>query len=322
MEIKRVALIGLGAIGSYLAPGLYATLGKENFLVIASGERRCRMEREGTTINGITYHFTIADPAEGKLAPADLIIVLVKWPQLAEAIEQIGFLVGENTTILSLMNGISSETLLAEAYGQEHIIYGLTRVSITRVGHTVQYDPKLGALYFGEKNNNRKPYSPRIAAIDALFTRAGIPHIIPEDAQREIWLKFCANIGENMPNAILGNCYGSWSISDHADYVLQSAFDEAAAIAEKFGVHITQADRIAHRKGLREAPFYNKSSTRQDIENKRPTEVAMFSGEVVRLGKTLGVPTPVNEWMYHAICLLEEMNSGRITEENIRPFSD
>ena len=72
MEIKRVALVGLGAIGSYLAPRLERALGHGNFLVVASGERRGRLEREGTVINGETYHFTVADPAEGAVLPADL----------------------------------------------------------------------------------------------------------------------------------------------------------------------------------------------------------------------------------------------------------
>ena len=104
MEIKRVALVGLGAIGSYLAPRLEAALGHGNFLVVASGERRARLEREGTVINGETYHFTVADPAEGAVLPADLVIFAVKWPQLAQAVEDVRPLVGEDTALLSLLN--------------------------------------------------------------------------------------------------------------------------------------------------------------------------------------------------------------------------
>ena len=89
MEIKRVALVGLGAIGGYLAPRLEAALGHDNFWVVASGERRARLEREGAVINGETYHFTVADPAEGAVLPADLVIFAVKWPQLAQAVEEV-----------------------------------------------------------------------------------------------------------------------------------------------------------------------------------------------------------------------------------------
>ena len=117
MEIKRVALVGLGAIGSYLAPRLEAALGHGNFLVVASGERRGRLEREGTVINGETYHFTVADPAEGSVPPADLVIFAVKWPQLAQAVEDVRPLVGEDTALLSLLNGVESEEVLARAYG-------------------------------------------------------------------------------------------------------------------------------------------------------------------------------------------------------------
>ena len=148
MEIKRVALVGLGAIGSYLAPRLERALGHGNFLVVASGERRARLEREGTVINGETYHFTVADPAEGSVPPADLVIFAVKWPQLAQAVEDVRPLVGEDTALLSLLNGVESEEVLARAYGWDRVLYGLIRVSSKREGHAVAFDPGAGCIFF------------------------------------------------------------------------------------------------------------------------------------------------------------------------------
>lgn len=309
MEIKRVALIGLGAIGAYLAPRLERALGHGNFLVVASGERRRRLERDGAAINGETYHFAVADPAEGTAAPADLIVVAVKWPQLPQAVEDIRPLVGEGTALLSLLNGVESEEVLARAYGWERVLYGLIRVSSRREGHAVAFDAGAGRIFFGEKRN-APPYTPRVAAIAALFDRAGIPYQVSEDMVKEIWLKFCTNIGENMTSAVIGNWYGSWRVSEHAVYTRRAAYLEVLALAERLGVAITEEDVLA--KLSTTTPFYNKPSTRQDIEARRPTEVDMFSGTVVRLGRELGVPTPVNEWLYHAIRLIEEMNAGKV----------
>ena len=239
MEIKRVALVGLGAIGSYLAPRLEAALGHGNFLVVASGERRGRLEREGTVINGETYHFTVADPAEGAVPPADLVIFAVKWPQLAQAVEEVRPLVGEDTALLSLLNGVESEEVLARAYGWDQVLYGLIRVSSKREGHAVAFDPGAGCIFFGEKRN-APPYTPRVAAIAALFDRAGIRCQISEDMVKEVWLKFCTNIGENMTSAVIGNWYGTWRRSEHAVYTRRAAYLEVLALAEKLGVSITE----------------------------------------------------------------------------------
>lgn len=149
-----------------------------------------------------------------------------------------------------------------------------------------------------------------MAAIAALFDRAGIRCQISEDMVKEVWLKFCTNIGENMTSAVIGNWYGTWRRSEHAVYTRRAAYLEVLALAEKLDVSITEEEVLG--KLSTTTPFYNKPSTRQDIEARRPTEVDMFSGAVVRMGRELGVPTPVNEWLYHAIRLIEEMNAGAL----------
>ena len=129
MQIKTAALIGLGAIGSFIAPRLNEALGPGNFKVVAKGARKRRLQEEGTTINGKRYVFEVADPGE-PCEPADLVIVLVKHNALPQAVQDIRPLVGPNTMIVSFMNGITSEETLAEAYGWPRVIYGLSRVSV------------------------------------------------------------------------------------------------------------------------------------------------------------------------------------------------
>ena len=87
-EIKRVTLIGLGAMGAYFAPALQARLGDEGFRVLASGSRKERLERDGVTINGVPYRFTLISP-EKKDDFADLVIIAVKYTGLEKAVEGI-----------------------------------------------------------------------------------------------------------------------------------------------------------------------------------------------------------------------------------------
>jgi len=318
MEIKRIALIGLGAIGAYVAPGLEKAVGHDSFFVVAEGARKERLETQGTEINGTRYFFRVADAAAKTEAPVDLIVMAVKTYQRAEALEQIRFLVGENTIILPLMNGVDNVDTVAQVYGPNRAIYGLCRVSVNMRDHAVKYDPAKGSIHFGERKGNIAPYSDRVAAVDAVFTRGGINHEIPEDMERDMWLKFCSNVSENMAMVVLGNCFGSYIVSEDAEQLRQMGYLEPLRIAMKLGVDIDETDMIKNRAHFKVAPFSNKPSTRLDIEAKRPTEVEAFAGVVMRLGRQVGVETPVNTWLYHAIRLLEMMNRGEVDEQKWR----
>ncbi|MDO4669464.1 MAG: 2-dehydropantoate 2-reductase, partial [Butyricicoccus pullicaecorum] len=119
-EIKTVALIGLGAIGCSLAREICQAVGFQNFRVIAGGARRERLEREGVVINGQACRFQIVAP-DTVTEPADLVLVAVKFGALPQAIQDIRNQVGTQTTIISFLNGISSEEMLAEVYGWQRV---------------------------------------------------------------------------------------------------------------------------------------------------------------------------------------------------------
>lgn len=308
MEFQTAALIGLGAIGSYMAPPLRDTLGYDNFFVIASGERKARLERSGMEINGKAERFQILDPACDRM-PVDLAIVIVKHLQLPQAIEDLRPFVGEQTTIISFMNGVSSEETLSDAFGREKLLYGLARITSEMHDHKVRFNPATGYVEFGEAHNT-EPYTPRVQAMQHLFDRASLRYFVKEDMLRALWLKFCCNVSENQSSALLGLTFESWPKNDHANALREMAFREAMLIAQKLGIAITEEDMYTQRDALAKVPPKNKTSMLQDLEQKRPTEVDMFAGTVCRMGRELGIPTPVNEFYYHALRVREDQNSG------------
>lgn len=308
MEFQTVALIGLGAIGSYIAPALRDALGFGRFGIIASGQRKARLERDGIEINGRTERFRILDPTCDR-ETVDLAIVIVKHLQLPQAIEDLRPFVGEHTTIVSFMNGISSEETLGAAFGKEKLLYGLARVSAIMRDHKCSSDPENGYFEFGEATNPA-PYTPRVQAMQRLFDRAGLRYFVRENMLRALWLKFCCNVSENQTSALLGLTFDSWPKNDHANFVREMAFREAMQIAQKLGIDITEEDLQQQRIALASAPPKNKTSMLQDLEQGRPTEVDMFAGTVCRMGLELGVATPVNEFLYHALRVLEDRNNG------------
>lgn len=138
-HIEKISLIGLGAMGVFFAPRLYETYG-ENFRVIANGERKERLENKGVTVNGINYKFPIITP-DVMGDEADLIIIGVKGYSLEQAIDDIRNQVGENTLILSLLNGVDSEERLIKEFGNEHVLYSFMRMSVVMKDGKADFDP-------------------------------------------------------------------------------------------------------------------------------------------------------------------------------------
>ena len=307
-KIKKISLIGLGAMGVFFAPRLAAAY-PEGFRVIADGERKRRLEEKGVIVNGVNYKFPIITPDE-KGDPADLILIGVKGYGLDQAIEDIRNQVGEETLIISLLNGVDSEEKLVKSFGEKHVLYGYMRMSVVMKDGKADFDPYWGKIHFGEKLN--KEYSERVLAVKEVFDKADIPYEIDEDMLKGIWFKFMCNIGENMTCALLGIPFGGFQVSDHANWVRIEAMKEVAAIAQKKGISIGKEEIEMQNKTILTIPYPNKPSTLQDLEAFKHTEIDMFAGTVIQMGRELGIPTPICEMFYHGIHVLEEKNDGII----------
>ena len=307
-EIKTVALIGLGGIGGYLASNLQRVIGKENLRIIAGGARKERIEKNGLIVNGEPMLFHVVAPEE-ETGYADLVIIITKSLSLREAVLQVKNQVGPNTIIMSPLNGIESEDIVAETYGYERILYSLARVSVTVTNQNeLHFNPSFAHMEFGEKINEID--SERVVAVKTLFENAGIKSIIQKDMIFALWHKFMCNVAENQIAAILGIPFGAWHCDEHANHLREMAMREVIAIANKKGIPLGEQDMVEQGERLKKINKDGRPSTLQDIEAGRKTEVDMFAGTVMRLGKEVGVATPVNEFMYHAIKVLEDKNDG------------
>ncbi|HCR81970.1 ketopantoate reductase family protein [Muricomes intestini] len=302
MEIKSVALIGLGAMGVFFAPRMGEHLGKGNFCVIAQGERKKKLETQGVTVNGVNYRFPICTPQNG--TPADLVIMAVKDMALNQAIEDIREFVGENTQILCIMNGVESEERVAAVYGWEHVLYSYMRMSIVMRENKADFDPYWGKVYFGEKRNDK--LSERVKAVMNVLEECDIPYKVEKDMMWGLWFKYMCNVGENMTCALFGIPFGVYRESRPANEIRWAAMKEVQKVAAAKGITITDEQMKKQHESLCRIPYENRPSTLQDIEAKKKTEVEMFAGTMVRMGQELGIETPVC-WMFlQGIRVLEE----------------
>lgn len=304
MKIKNVSLIGLGAMGVFFAPRLEEHLGRENFCVIAQGKRKERLENEGVTVNGVNHRFRICTPREG--CETDLIIMAVKDMGLSQAIEDIRMFVGEKTQILCVMNGVESEKKVADVYGWDHVLYSYMRMSIVMKDGRADFDPYWGKVYFGEAQN--EIYTERVQMVSELMERCDIPYKIEKDMMWGLWFKYMCNVGENLTCALLGIPFGAFRSSEPANEIRWAAMKEVQAVAVAKGIIITEEQMRKQYDTVCRIPYDNKPSTLQDLEAGHKTEIDMFAGGMVRMGKELGIETPICWMLLQGIKALEEKN--------------
>lgn len=304
MNIKTVAVLGAGAVGSYVIWGLSRK--KDIRLgVIAEGERAERLKHDGCRINDEVYRPEVWSPQETE--DVDLLIVSLKYGSLPGALESIKTIVGEHTTVMSLMNGVDSEELIAEQVGDDKVLRSLIKVASHKEENGYYFNPEttLGII-FGEL---AAPFdSERVQAIESLFADTGIHFRSTEFIREEIWGKFRLNVCNNLPQAILGAGVGCYSDSTHMKAISDGLRRELEQIALAKEIDMS---KMADTSGRGSAvPASARYSTLQDLDAGRHTEIDMFSGTLMRMGEELGIPTPYNEYTYHMIKALEEKNDG------------
>lgn len=293
----NVLLVGLGAIGVTYADRLHQTL-PDTFHVLVDPERQARYEQDGVTLNGLPLIFSYVTP-ETDIAPADLIVVSVKQHHLREAMESMRPFVADHTAILSLLNGISSEELLAEAFPEAAILHGFCVGTDAVRSGTSTTCTKTGRIVFGEKD--QPVPSETVLAVCRLFEEADIPFEVPDDILRSQWWKFMMNVGVNQVSAVTGATYGQFCTNPHIRELMTTACREVALLAPCEGVDLS-ADEIDGYFGIfATLDPAGKTSMLQDVEAGRPTEVELFSGTVSALGRRHGIATPVNDTLYRLI---------------------
>ena len=302
-KISRVYISGLGAIGGAYGSRIFDK-DPECLSVIADSERIARYLKTGIKINGRVYPFNYITPESGG-DTADLIIISVKHHQLEQSISDIERYVGADTIILSLLNGIVSEEIIGKRYGMDKILYSFSvGTDAVREGTEVNFE-NIGRIVFGaDKNGSVK----KADATRHFFERTEVPFSIPEDIIRELWWKFMLNVGVNQASAILKANYGVFQKTGEARELMEMASMEVVTLAEKACINIGREDIDKYLEVIDKLSPDGKTSMLQDIEARRKTEVEIFSGTVIDLGKKYRVATPVNDILFRMIRTIEKMN--------------
>lgn len=308
--MKRAALLGLGALGSIYAERLSKGLAAGCFHAVMDGPHAERHARDGLFVNGSGLDFPVLPP-DGGDGSADLVIVAVKYRDLAAALDSMSSHVGAGTHILLPLNGLSSEEMAAERYGRERVLYSVASgVDSRREGNRVT-TASAGTLLFGEARNAPDAPSERVSAVRELFGRVGIPCEVPPDMLRVLWWKLMVNTGINQTSAVLDAPYGAFQKDGDAREIMLAAQREVVDVARAAGIDLDESDIRLWTDQLAGLSPEGCSSSVQDIRMGRRTEVDYLGKVVAGLGLAHGVPTPVNDLLVRFLHAIESLRSLR-----------
>lgn len=237
----------------------------------------------------------------------DLILIVVKGGQLDEAIEAIKPYVSANTIIMSLLNGITSEEIIMKKLDTENVVHAFSMATdAVRQANIVNYTSK-GKIVYGHYTPKQKPLAEKV---EKILAQSNINTERVADIEHRQWWKFMANVGINQVSTLLRCSYVDFQHEGHVRTMARAAMREVIAIAEQRNIKLGEQDMTFSFYIMERMSPDGKTSMLQDVEAGRRTEVDIFAGEMMRLGKKYSIPTPVNELLYHAISYFDERGLG------------
>lgn len=300
MKITKTAIVGMGALGLMYGAHIVRALGKESVYFVMDSERYARHRHDRYTVNGVSQDFQLLDCKEAQ--PADLVIVAVKYNDLHSALDVMENLIDENTIIISVLNGIISEEIIAERYGSTNLLDCVAiGMDAMRDGSCLQY-MNMGKLQIGITDEKQRP---ALDALDTFFTEIDMPHSVESHIRHAMWKKFMINVGINQTCMVYDTTY------EHALYhppyrkMLDNAMQEVIAISAKEGIHLTNADYESAIRILSGLNMDGYPSMRQDSLAHRKSEVELFAGTVIRIAAKHQIPVPANQFFYDRIQEIE-----------------
>ena len=302
-EIKTVGIIGLGALGTLYAHLLTAALGKERVLILADKTRTERYQRDGFYFNDQLCDFNYTDAATVS-EPVDLLLFAVKFGGLESAVESCRHLVGPETTLVSVLNGVSSEQVLGDAFSPEQVVWCVAqKMSARKAGNRAAANP-FGELALGIPEGLDDAHLRRLTAF---FTAASFPYSVIPDIRTHMWSKLLCNVGCSQATMVFQCGYGGLQIPGDARETMLGAMREVALIAHAEGISLGETDVQNWVAIIDSFPPDGEPSMRQDAKAHRKSEVELFAGTVRRIAAKHGLSVPVNDWLYQKI---QEMESA------------
>jgi 2-dehydropantoate 2-reductase len=301
----KIAIVGVGAMGSVYA-GLLGSAGHEVWAVDQWAEHIDAIRERGLHVEGASGNRVVrinattdaAEPGE-----AELVVIATKAMDVAAAAEQARPLIGENTLVLSIQNGLGGPDVAAGVLGEERVAVGVAGgfgASMIEPGHVHHNGFELVRL--GERTG---PVTPRIEAAAEVWRSAGFNVRTYDDVRRLVWEKLVCNVAFSGTCSVLGRTIGDVIADEAAWDVSSRCATEAFEVALAHGIELGFDDPVAYVRDFGLAIPDAKPSMLLDLEAGRRTEVDFINGTIPRAGREVGVEAPCNETVSALVRALE-----------------
>ena len=321
--MKNILMVGAGSVGGFF--GAHLAKNNPNVSFLLRPKTLAAVKQNGLTIRSASGTFTVHPPAASdprELPKPDLIILSVKAYDLDEVMGQLDPVLTDQAVILTMQNGVDTEDRLIARLKRDCVVGGVAFIYSKIAAPGVIDHYKKGAVAIGELMGHK---SPRLLAIAEIFKQAGIPCQLTDDVRKSKWEKMCWNCVFNPLTVIVDDKVAKTLEHPEMLRVIQQIVGEVAAVAASVKVPLApdMAEKVVRwTQEIRDI----HTSMYDDWKAGRQTEIDCLNGYIVRLGRELGVPTPVNEALTAMIkTITEQEKSGpgvvRIDGAVVQPVS-
>jgi 2-dehydropantoate 2-reductase len=292
----RIVIIGAGGVGGYFGARLIAA--GEDVTFVARGSHLAALQTTGLRIESPKGDLHLQEVrATGDMhavGEADVILLTVKMYDLESAAATLSPLIGRNSVVITLQNGVEAVDIVAQQVGRGHVAGGVAYVAAVIAEPGLIRHTSLDALIFGELDGHR---SERLAALEAACRRAGFSARVSDHIDVDLWSKFSRLSVFSGMTAVTRSPIGVLRSDPDLLAMLQAACEETALVARARGIALPDALMQEIMRMVEELPYHAKSSMLEDLERGRRLELPWLSGAVVRLGREAGIPTPIHSFI-------------------------
>ena len=308
----RIAVFGAGGVGGYFGGRL--ALAGNDVSFIARGRHLEAMRSGGLRVDSIKGDFHLfpvsATDDPSQVGVVDAVLLAVKAWQVPEAARSMKPLIGPETVVLPLENGVEAPSQLAEELGRDHVLGGMCQIIsfIAEPGH-IKHTGVEPHIALGELDNRR---SERVLKLHKTLVDAGISAEIPDDIVARMWEKFVFIASVSGMGAVTRASIGALREYPGTREMLLRAIEEMVEVAKALGVRL-RGDIVERTMAFVDSlPYSSTASMQRDIMAGRPSELESQNGAVVRFGRSVGVETPVHSFIYNSLILSEMKARGML----------
>ena len=302
----NILIYGIGGVGGYFGGKLTQT--EHDITFIARGEHLNAIHQNGLQVESFKGDFTakpnLATDDLNKVPTPDLVILGVKSWQVPETVEALKPVVKPETLFLPLQNGAANAEKIRKVLPEAEVLGGLCRIVAFKDGpgkiKHASFEP---SITFGELDGSR---SKRAEAVHKIFEEAGITAHLVEDIQVEIWKKFLFICTISGLGGLTRVPMGKIRSSEYLFQMMQDTAQEVFKVAKAKGIGLTEKHMESVFEAIQNQGADVTASTQRDIMDGKPSELDNFNGYILREGKRLGIPVPVNELIYECLLPMEQ----------------